>query len=39
MGSMGSYDTGGFTVSYSSAQHHGRKYVELAMVTSDGKLR
>ncbi len=39
MSSMGSYDTGGFTVSYSSDQHHGSKYVELGMVTRDGKLR
>ena len=36
---MGSYDTGGFTVSYSAGQHHGSKYVELGMVTRDGKLR
>ena len=39
MSSMGSYDTGGFTVSYSPDQHHGSKYVELGMVTRDGKLR
>lgn len=39
MSSMGSYDTGGFTVSYSPGQHHGSKYVELGMVTRDGKLR
>jgi branched-chain amino acid transport system substrate-binding protein len=37
--SLGSYDTGGFTVSYSPGQHHGSKYVELGMVTRDGKLR
>lgn len=37
--SLGSYDTGGFTVSYSSSQHHGSKYVELGMVTREGKLR
>jgi ABC-type branched-subunit amino acid transport system substrate-binding protein len=37
--SLGSYDTGGFTVSYSAGQHHGSKYVELGMVTRDGKLR
>lgn len=36
---LGSYDTGGFTVSYSPGQHHGSKYVELGMVTRDGKLR
>ncbi len=39
MGSLGSYDTGGFTVSYTASQHHGSKYVELGMVTRDGKLR
>ncbi len=39
MASLGSYDTGGFTVSYSPSQHHGSKYVELGMVTRDGKLR
>ncbi len=39
MSSLGSYDTGGFTVSYTTSQHHGSKYVELGMVTRDGKLR
>jgi len=39
MKSLGSYDTGGFAVSYGADQHHGSKYVELGMVTRDGKLR
>jgi ABC-type branched-subunit amino acid transport system substrate-binding protein len=39
MNALGAYDTGGFTVSYSPGQHHGSKYVELGMVTRDGKLR
>ncbi|MDP2817573.1 MAG: ABC transporter substrate-binding protein [Polaromonas sp.] len=39
MGSLGSYDAGGFTVTYTANQHHGSKYVELGMVTRDGKLR
>ena len=39
MSAMGSYDTGGFVVSYSPGQNHGSKYVELGMVTRDGKLR
>ncbi|MEO7886977.1 MAG: ABC transporter substrate-binding protein [Polaromonas sp.] len=39
MSTLGSYDTGGFTVSYSPGQQHGSKYVELGMVTRDGKLR
>lgn len=36
---LGSYDTGGFTVSYAPDQNHGSKYVELGMVTRGGKLR
>jgi ABC-type branched-subunit amino acid transport system substrate-binding protein len=36
---LGSYDTGGFTVSYGPDQNHGSKYVELGMVTRGGKLR
>lgn len=39
LNSLGSYDVGGFTVSYGSSQHHGSKYVELGMVTRGGKLR
>ena len=37
--SLGSYDTGGFSVAYDANQHHGSKYVELGMVTRNGKLR
>ena len=36
---LGTYDTGGFTVNYGADQQHGSKYVELGMVTRDGKLR
>lgn len=39
MNNLGSYDTGGFTVSYGPGQHHGSKYVELGMVSRGGKLR
>lgn len=39
LGSLGSYDAGGFTVAYGPNQHHGSKYVELGMVTRDGILR
>jgi branched-chain amino acid transport system substrate-binding protein len=39
MQSLGSYDTGGFTVNYSASRHHGSSYVELGMVSRDGKLR
>jgi branched-chain amino acid transport system substrate-binding protein len=38
MRTLGSYDTGGFTVSYRPDQHHGSKYVELGMVTRSGKM-
>jgi branched-chain amino acid transport system substrate-binding protein len=37
--SLGAYDSGGFTVNYSASDHHGSRYVDLAMVTRDGKLR
>ena len=36
---LGSFDTGGFTVSYGPDQNHGSKFVELGMVTRGGKLR
>lgn len=39
MQGLGRYDVGGFTVSYGTTQRHGSKFVELAMVTRDGKLR
>ncbi|MDH4061487.1 MAG: ABC transporter substrate-binding protein [Aquincola sp.] len=39
MGSLGSYDTGGFVVSYGASRRHGSSYVDLGMVTRDGKLR
>jgi ABC-type branched-subunit amino acid transport system substrate-binding protein len=39
MQSLGRYDAGGFVVNYSPGQNHGSKFVELAMVTRDGKLR
>ena len=34
---LGTYDLGGFSVSFSSNQRHGSKFVELAMVTKDGR--
>ena len=37
--SLGTYDVGGFSVSYGPNQNHGSKYVELGMVTRDRKLR
>jgi branched-chain amino acid transport system substrate-binding protein len=39
MQSLGRFDAGGFTVNYNNSQRHGSKYVELAMVSRDGKLR
>jgi branched-chain amino acid transport system substrate-binding protein len=39
MSSLGTYDTGGFTVNYGSNRHHGSSFVELGMVSRDGKLR
>ena len=39
MSSLGTYDVGGFSVTYGPKQNHGSKYVELGMVTRDGKLR
>jgi ABC-type branched-subunit amino acid transport system substrate-binding protein len=39
MQSLGRYDLGGFTVNYGPGQNHGSKFVELAMVTRDGKLK
>ena len=39
MMTLGTYDAGGFTVTYGPNQHHGSKYVELGMVTRNGKLR
>ncbi len=39
MRNLGTYDTGGFTVSYGAAKNHGSKFVDLAMVSRDGRLR
>jgi len=35
---LGTYDLGGFSVSFGPGAQHGSKYVELGMVTRDGKL-
>jgi ABC-type branched-subunit amino acid transport system substrate-binding protein len=39
LSSLGSYDTGGFVVQYGANKRHGSSYVDLGMVTRDGKLR
>jgi ABC-type branched-subunit amino acid transport system substrate-binding protein len=36
--SMGSYDTGGITVSYSPSNRIGSRYVEVTVIGSSGKL-
>ena len=39
MRNLGTYDTGGFVVSYGPNKHHGSKFVDLAMVSREGRLR
>lgn len=39
MRSLGTYDAGGFVVSYGAAKQHGSKFVDLGMVSRDGRLR
>ena len=39
MRNLGTYDTGGFAMSYAATKHHGSKFVDLAMVSRDGRLR
>ncbi len=36
---LGTYDLGGFKVTFAPGAQHGSKFVELALVTRDGKLR
>ena len=38
LNNLGSYDLGGFTITLGPNSHHGSKYVDLAMVTREGKL-
>jgi branched-chain amino acid transport system substrate-binding protein len=38
LSNLGAYDLGGFKVSFAPGAQHGSKYVELDMVTRDGKL-
>lgn len=38
LANLGSYDLGGFVVTFSPGAQHGSRFVELAMVTKDGKL-
>lgn len=39
MRSLGTYDTGGFVVSYGAGQQHGSKFVDLVMVSRSGRMR
>jgi branched-chain amino acid transport system substrate-binding protein len=39
MSSLGTYDAGGFTVQFDAKDHHGSSFVDLGMVSRDGKLR
>ncbi len=35
---LGTYDLGGYRITFNSGAHHGSKFVDLAMVTREGKL-
>jgi len=39
MSALGTFDAGGFVVNYSGSHRHGSSYVELGMVSREGKLR
>ncbi len=39
MSNLGTYDAGGFTVQFDAKDHHGSSFVDLSMVSRDGKLR
>ena len=39
MQNLGTYDAGGFRVTYTPTSHHGSKHVELGMVSRDGRIR
>lgn len=38
LANLGTYDLGGFKVSFTPSSHHGSSFVELAMVTREGKM-
>lgn len=38
LSNLGTYDLGGYRISFANGAHHGSKFVDLAMVTRDGKL-
>jgi branched-chain amino acid transport system substrate-binding protein len=39
MSRLGTYDSGGYTIRFDASEHHGSSYVDLTMVSRDGKLR
>lgn len=39
MAGLGAYDAGGFVVNYGAGRRHGSSFVDLGMVSRDGKLR
>jgi ABC-type branched-subunit amino acid transport system substrate-binding protein len=39
LSNLGTYDLGGYKVAFGPGAHHGSKFVDLAMVTRDGKPR
>jgi ABC-type branched-subunit amino acid transport system substrate-binding protein len=39
MGALGQFDAGGFVVNYGAGKRHGSSFVDLGMVSRDGKLR
>jgi branched-chain amino acid transport system substrate-binding protein len=38
LSNLGTYDLGGYKISFGPGAQHGSKFVELAMVTREGKL-
>ena len=38
LANLGSYDLGGYKITFGNGAQHGSKFVELAMVTREGKL-
>jgi branched-chain amino acid transport system substrate-binding protein len=38
LNNLGTYDLGGFSITFEDGAHHGSKFVELARVTKDGRL-
>jgi branched-chain amino acid transport system substrate-binding protein len=39
LSNLGTYDLGGYKIAFGPGAQHGSRFVDLAMVTSEGKLR